>query len=156
MAFVFLNRFLDLCEAIEEGSLDSLDHTDFIDTDIPYEIPLPDTLSIPEPLREEAKEWVLAVSMDQQVEQVLPMDERMVYEASLMGSDGTSAPPCVISGYPVIRNRLDLKRGQAANKEDWNKLVMATKMASTPECQDVLKFITAWCGGLPTMGYNFQ
>ncbi|KAK8378095.1 hypothetical protein O3P69_018808 [Scylla paramamosain] len=156
MAFVFLNRFLDLCEAIEEGSLDSLDHTDFIDTDIPYEIPLPDTLSIPEPLREEAKEWVLAVSMDQQVEQVLPMDERMVYEASLMGNDGASYPPCVISGYPVIRNRLDLKRGQAANKEDWNKLVMATKMASTPECQDVLKFITAWCGGLPTMGYNFQ
>lgn len=70
MAFVFLNRFLDVCEAIEEGSLDSLDHTDFIDTDIPYEIPLPDTLSIPDNLREEAKEWVLAVSMDQQVEQV--------------------------------------------------------------------------------------
>ncbi|KAK4305876.1 hypothetical protein Pmani_022262 [Petrolisthes manimaculis] len=110
MAFVFLNRFLDLCEAIEEGSLDSLDHTDFID--IPYEIPLPDTLSIPDNLREEAKEWVLAVSMDQQVEQILPLDERMVYEASLMGGDSTSFPPCVISGYPVVHNRLDLKRGQ--------------------------------------------
>lgn len=80
----------------------------------------------------------------------------MVYEASLVGNDGTPYPPCVISGYPVIRSRLDLKRGQAANKEDWNKLVMATKMATTPECQDVLKFITAWCGGLPSMGYNFQ
>ncbi|KAK4299690.1 hypothetical protein Pmani_028048 [Petrolisthes manimaculis] len=156
MAFVFLNRFLDLCEAIEEGSLDSLDHTDFIDTDIPYEIPLPDTLSIPDNLREEAKEWVLAVSMDQQVEQILPLDERMVYEASLMGGDSTSFPPCVISGYPVVRNRLDLKRGQAANKEDWNKLVMATKMSSSPEAQDVLKFVTGWCGGVPGMGYNFQ
>ncbi|XP_050690071.1 intraflagellar transport protein 172 homolog [Eriocheir sinensis] len=156
MAFVFLNRFLDLCEAIEEGSLDSLDHTDFLDTDIPYEIPLPDALSIPESLREEAKEWVLAVSMDQQVEQILPQDERMVYEASLVDNEGSTYPPCVISGYPVIRSRLDLKRGQAASKEDWNKLVMATKMATTPECQDVLKFITAWCGGLPTMGYNFQ
>ncbi|KAK7085982.1 hypothetical protein SK128_023173 [Halocaridina rubra] len=156
MAFVFLNRFLDLCEAIEEGSLDSLDHTDFIDTDIPYEIPMPESLSIPDSLREEAKEWVLAVSMDQRVEQVLPLDERMVYEASLIGQDNTVYPACVITGYPVIRSRLDLKRGQAANKEDWNKLIMATKMSNSAHCQDVLKFITAWCGGLPSMGYNFQ
>ncbi|XP_066969064.1 intraflagellar transport protein 172 homolog [Macrobrachium rosenbergii] len=156
MAFVFLNRFLDLCEAIEEGSLDSLDHTDFLETDIPFEIPLPEELSIPEALREEAKEWVLAVSMDQRVEQVLPLDERMVYEASLVGPDNNVYSPCVITGYPVIRNRLDLKRGQAANKDDWNKLIMATKMSNSSECQDVLKFITNWCGGLPSMGYNFQ
>ena len=42
MAFVFLNRYLDLYEAIEERSLDLLDNTDFVDTDIPFEIPLPD------------------------------------------------------------------------------------------------------------------
>ena len=70
MAFVFLNRFLDLCEAIEEGSLDSLEHADFLDTDIPYEIPLPEEVTVPTDQREEAKEWVLAVSMDQSVEQV--------------------------------------------------------------------------------------
>ena len=70
MAFVFLNRFLDLCEAIEEKSLDSLDHSDFLETDIPYEIPLPENATIPEVLKEDAKEWVLAVSMDQTVEQV--------------------------------------------------------------------------------------
>ncbi|XP_076029417.1 intraflagellar transport protein Oseg2 isoform X2 [Oratosquilla oratoria] len=156
MAFVFLNRFLDLCEAIEEGSLNTLDHSDFIETDIPYEIPLPESMVIPEALREEAKEWVLAVSMDQKVEQVLPLDERMVYEASLVGSDGTHYPPCVITGYPVLRSRLDLKHGQVANKEDWNKVIMATKMTNSPECQDVLKFITSWCGGVPNMGYNFQ
>ena len=43
MAFVFLNRYLDLYEAIEERSLDLLDNTDFVDTDIPFEIPLPDS-----------------------------------------------------------------------------------------------------------------
>ena len=42
MAFVFLNRYLDLYEAIEERSLDLLDNSDFVDTDIPFEIPLPD------------------------------------------------------------------------------------------------------------------
>ena len=33
---------------------------------------------------ENVKEWVLAVSMDQKVEQQLPLDERMTYEASLV------------------------------------------------------------------------
>ena len=46
MAFVFLNRYLDLYEAIEERSLDLLDNTDFVGTDIPFEIPLPDSPSL--------------------------------------------------------------------------------------------------------------
>ena len=46
MAFVFLNRFLDICDAIEDGSTDMLDHSDFSDTDIPYDIVLPEDYSI--------------------------------------------------------------------------------------------------------------
>jgi len=30
------------CQAIEEGTLDMIDHSDFQDTDIPFEIPLPE------------------------------------------------------------------------------------------------------------------
>ena len=62
-------RFLDLCETIDEGFLDSLDHSDFLDTSIPFEIPLPEELSVAEAQRE-AKELVLAVIMNQRVEQV--------------------------------------------------------------------------------------
>lgn len=52
------------------------------------------------------KEWVLAVSMDQKVEQQLPLDERMTYEASLVaGKTGTVSPACIISGYPVIGSK---------------------------------------------------
>lgn len=75
MAFIFLNRFLDLTDvsrqavprcwevwpvtncaiswlptlpqAIEEGTLDALDHSDFQDADIPVEVPLPATQHIP-------------------------------------------------------------------------------------------------------------
>ena len=86
MAFVFLNRYLDLYDAIEEGSLDMLDHSDFAETDIPYEVPLPEHPHIAPDEHEAVKEWVLAVSMDQKVEQVLPLDERMTYEASLVSS----------------------------------------------------------------------
>lgn len=75
MAFIFLNRFLDLTDvsrevvprgwefclsravsiswlptlpqAIEEGTLDALDHSDFQDTDIPFEVPLPAKQHVP-------------------------------------------------------------------------------------------------------------
>ena len=47
MAFVFFNRFLDLSEAIEEGSTDMLDNSDFADTDIPFEVPLPEQPYMP-------------------------------------------------------------------------------------------------------------
>lgn len=38
----YINTFCFLFQAIEEGSLDMLDHSDFQDTDIPFEIPLPE------------------------------------------------------------------------------------------------------------------
>ena len=47
MAFVFFNRFLDLSEAIEEGSTDMIDNSDFADTDIPFEVPLPEQPYMP-------------------------------------------------------------------------------------------------------------
>ena len=70
LAFVCWNHFLDLCEAIEEGSLDTIDHSDFAGTDVPFEVPLPPRPSVDATDTESAKEWVLAVSMDQSVEQV--------------------------------------------------------------------------------------
>ncbi|XP_064196298.1 intraflagellar transport protein 172 homolog [Anguilla rostrata] len=158
MAFIFLNRFLDLCDGIEEGNLDALDHTDFQDTDIPFEVPLPAKQHVTEDKREEIRDWVLTVSMDQRLEQVLPKDERDTYEGSLLAlSTGVRSLPCVITGYPVLRNKIEFKRpGKAANKDDWNKFLMATKTTHSPECQDVLKFVSQWCGGLPTTGFSFH
>ena len=57
-------------DAIEERTLDMLDHTDFTDTDIPFEVPLPESPHLGEGDHDAVKEWVLAVSMDQKVEQV--------------------------------------------------------------------------------------
>ncbi|XP_023687337.1 intraflagellar transport protein 172 homolog [Paramormyrops kingsleyae] len=158
MAFIFLNRFLDLSDGIDEGSLDALDHTDFLETDIPYEVPLPARQHVADDKREEIRDWVLTVSMDQRVDQVLPRDERDVYEASLVaGSTGIRSLPCVITGYPVLRSKIEFKRpGMAANKDDWNKFLMATKTTHSTECQDVLKFVSQWCGGLPAAGFSFQ
>lgn len=158
MAFIFLNRFLDLTDAIEEGTLDALDHSDFQDTDIPFEVSLPAKQHVPEAQREEVRDWVLTVSMDQRLEQVLPQDERGTYEASLVAvSTGVRALPCLITGYPILRNKIEFKRpGKAADKDNWNKFLMAIKTSHSPVCQDVLKFISQWCGGLPSTSFSFQ
>ncbi|XP_069742704.1 intraflagellar transport protein 172 homolog isoform X3 [Narcine bancroftii] len=158
MAFIFLNRFLDLSDAIEEGNLDALDHSDFQQTDIPFEIPVPTKQHVLHERREEIRDWVLTVSMDQRVEQVLPADERDTYEASLIAvNTGIRSLPCVITGYPVLRHKIEFKKpGKAANKDDWNKFLMAVKTTHSPECQDVLKFISQWCGGMPSASFSFQ
>uniref|UniRef100_A0A1X7UB13 IF140/IFT172/WDR19 TPR domain-containing protein n=1 Tax=Amphimedon queenslandica TaxID=400682 RepID=A0A1X7UB13_AMPQE len=168
MAFIFYNRFLDLSEAIEEGSLDMIDNSDFVDTDIPFEVPLPEQPFMTEDKREEIKEWVLALSMDRQVEQTLPLDdERQTYVASLT-SPHTGVTfitlhckqlfyVCKLSevqetmymcvGYPVLKQKVEFKRGgRCANKGDWTKFVMNTKASQNEECLDVVHFITKWCG----------
>ncbi|XP_058470061.1 intraflagellar transport protein 172 homolog [Solea solea] len=156
MAFVFLNHFLDLCDAIDEGNLDALDHSDFMDTDIPFEVPVPNKLCVTDVQREQIRDWVLMVSMDQRLEQVLPRDERNSYEASLVDTNtGLRSLPCILTGYPVLRNKIEFS-AKMANKEDWNKFHMATKTTHSPECQDVLKFINQWCGGLPASGFSFN
>lgn len=102
-AFVFLNHFLDLEECIEEGDSTVLDVDDLAVTDFPVEVPLPQKLSLTAEQREEAREWVLAVSMDQKVEQVLPTDHRGVYIGSLTArtTDSGNLQHCILTGYPV-------------------------------------------------------
>lgn len=41
MAFMYLNRYIDLADAIDEENSDLLDNADFLNTDIPFEINLP-------------------------------------------------------------------------------------------------------------------
>ena len=75
MAFVLLNRYLDIADMIEENgdSADAtlLDNTDFEQTDVPYDkLCIPVRPCVSGVLKEQAKEWVLAVSLDQRIEQV--------------------------------------------------------------------------------------
>eukprot|EP00854_Cymbomonas_tetramitiformis_P006568 gene6568-7868_t len=67
MAFVFLNRYLDLSEAMEDpDSSNIIENSDFVNTDIPYDFVLPEKHYVSEEKREEVRDWVLALSMDQQ------------------------------------------------------------------------------------------
>lgn len=134
MAFVFWNHFLDLVDAIEEGDV-NVDHSDLAETDIPSEVPLPSKpyLADEQPnLIEEVRSWILKMSMDSSSTRSLPKDPSRghVYEASLINGNGGCDLPCLVTGYPVTKERmLELRPDRyAANKHDWNKLLMLTKV----------------------------
>lgn len=145
-AFVILNHYLDVCEAIEEGSGNLVDHSDLAATDFPSSVPIPAEQHLKNEmnLHEEVREWVLAVSMDQKVDQVLPTDDRNMYESSLSISD----QPCIICAYPVMgRQPIVFQRShRQANRDAWSKLTVAAKMAPHTDIPEVIEFIEKWCG----------
>lgn len=76
MAFVFLNHFMDIYDAIEDGvgNTADLDNTDFINTDIPLEVELPQHHMISKQGYDDAREWILAASMDPDIQQVVELE----------------------------------------------------------------------------------
>lgn len=65
-AFVLLNRYLDLYDAIEDPDSASLDNTHFEGTDIPspYDVPLPEKNFLNAQQKDEVGDWVLEKNMD--------------------------------------------------------------------------------------------
>ncbi|VDN41704.1 unnamed protein product [Gongylonema pulchrum] len=98
LAFVLLNHYLDLCDAIEDQDPSAVDSSIFEGTDIPQEVPLPETKYTTDEEHEDVKEWVLAISVEQSMERSLPTDSAGNFEASLTDADGTTHPACIISG----------------------------------------------------------
>ncbi|XP_026827198.1 intraflagellar transport protein 172 homolog isoform X2 [Ooceraea biroi] len=150
-AFVFLNHFLDLEECIEEeGDGNVLDVDDLRVSDFPLEVPLPERLGVAADQREEAREWVLAVSMDQKIEQGLPVDQRGVYVGSLTSptNSGTLLQQCVITGYPVRGPVVKFEEtNRVADRDDWTKLVHTARQAPLDSpLNDILVFLQEWCG----------
>jgi len=130
MAFFFLNRFLDIADAIDDPENAQIDNTDFMDTDIPspYDLDMPETGCLQASQIEEIRDWVLGWSMDQNVSQ--KSDTRKcekckqdVYAASLScNSCKHTSEPCVVSGYPVARaSTVQCTNCRCtANRDDWN------------------------------------
>ncbi|GMH58994.1 hypothetical protein TrRE_jg3276, partial [Triparma retinervis] len=127
LAFMLLNRYVDLIEAIEEGDMSGIDNADFADaTNVPFDTQLPTYFYLPShDAREEVRDWVLSICMDNSIEQQLPRQgesEGTVY-AGLFASN---KPTCIVTGYPVSsRDQINVNNS-IANKKDWNALVAKT------------------------------
>jgi intraflagellar transport protein 172 len=134
LAFVLLNRYVDITEAIDEGDASLIDNSDFADaTNVPVidNAILPSTHYISnESKREEVRDWVLGVCVDAKIEQQLPTeaDARGTVYEGLFASD---LPCCVVTGYPVQKQLIEVGTGTAnvakASKRDWNMYVRTFK-----------------------------
>lgn len=144
MSFFFLNRFLDISDAIEDPENAAIDNSDFVDTDIPspYDLDLPEEVCISRPQVEEVRDWVLGWSMDQNVQQKMdarPCDKCRVdiYIGTLVCNlCQTTYEPCAVTGYPVLkRTRVECSNCKAAaNRDDWNNW-LSTFNKKCPWCE---------------------
>lgn len=137
LAFFFLNRFLDVSDAIEDPDNAEIDNSDFLQTDIPspYEVELPEKPWVSADVAEEVRDWVLQGAVDNSVDQELSKracDQcgTQTYTASLECHQCKhKSEPCVVTGYPVLRSERTECRtcGAPANREDWNAWVAVFK-----------------------------
>lgn len=88
------------------------------------------------------------------------MDDRNLYESSLSSMNYAEASnvPCVVTGYPVIGNRgkkvVEFKNpGKAANRDDWNTLMLTAKASMESHLNDLITFINDWCGNIPSVSF---
>ncbi|XP_026731686.1 intraflagellar transport protein 172 homolog isoform X2 [Trichoplusia ni] len=139
-AFVLLNRCLDLAEAADDDSAHLLDYTDFECTDWSRTPLLLESGCVRGGALEDAREWVLAVSMDQAVEQTLPVDSRGMYASSVADSEAC----CVITGYPLGSRLVTFTNGRCANREWWSRCAGAARAGGAAAA--LLRVLDAWCG----------
>ncbi|CAI2386632.1 unnamed protein product [Moneuplotes crassus] len=146
MAFLFFKRYLDLAEAIEDpDNAPFEDNADFEGTDIPspFDIPLPESNLMGEDEREEIRDWVLQIQMDDNIDTTLNMrpDEDYggeIYEATLVNpNNGEQYDPCIVSGYPLLRSNMITCKfcNKGAIREYWNEYV--TVAQKCPWCKSI-------------------
>ncbi|XP_024531630.1 intraflagellar transport protein 172 [Selaginella moellendorffii] len=142
MAFVYLNDYLDIAESIELQTGECTFDTSGLDTsDIPRSFPVPQKHYLEENQREQVRDWLIQLSMDQQVEPVLPTRScdrcsGEIYEASLTCFYcKLESKPCCVTGYPVLQHSQSCKYCEMpANRSDWNNYIQRFK--TCPWCRE--------------------
>nr|PIM01827.1 putative intraflagellar transport protein 172 [Toxoplasma gondii COUG] len=142
MAFFFWNRFLDIADAIDDGSK-SLPSADFEISDIPSpeDLCVPGSHCMPSAKVEETRECVLAWSVDRSVSPAL--NKRSCRACGFSRYEATLSCPkcletdeqCVVTGYPVERDSAVKCSSchSAANRTDWHAFIRLTKKC--PWCE---------------------
>ncbi|PIO73295.1 hypothetical protein TELCIR_04732, partial [Teladorsagia circumcincta] len=142
LAFLLLNHYLDLVDAIDEGDASLVDYSAFEGTDIPAEVPLPESPWVEGSVHEEIKEWVLATSVDDGASRDLKLDSRGLFEATIE-ANGQKWPECIITGYPITRTRVDFG-DLSADKDNLNRFLIAIKTSPTDQLINVQEFMSKW------------
>eukprot|EP00771_Trimastix_marina_P004067 gnl/Trimastix_PCT/799.p1 GENE.gnl/Trimastix_PCT/799~~gnl/Trimastix_PCT/799.p1 ORF type:complete len:453 (+),score=183.16 gnl/Trimastix_PCT/799:863-2221(+) len=143
-AHVFFNRYLDLTEVIEDPDTGMLENSDFVKTDIPFDLSaLPEHPCNPPEVMEEIRDWVVDVSMRQTESCTLqtmrcPKCRADIYEGTLVCPEcSMHFEPCVVTGYPISpTHRTECAScHMPAAKHPWNQWIAQNKTCP-------------WCGAL--------
>jgi len=128
LAFVLLNRYIDIVEAIDDG----IDAVDSSDSDVaessltsPFQMPRSHSI-VDEQDREEVRNWVLSACMDTDIEQQLP-PAHAATGTIYAGLYVYEVPHCIVTGYPVQPWEAITVHAKVANKIDYNQYVRVTK-----------------------------
>jgi intraflagellar transport protein 172 len=129
LAFMLLNRYVDITDAIESQDASFLDNSEYHDTDaVPLNGPLPTSQYLKsEDAREEVRTWVLSVVTDSKIEQRFPAREQSrnsLYE----GLFNSTRPTCIVTGFPVHPADMLEVNNSVANRRDWNAYVQKARV----------------------------
>eukprot|EP00595_Chromulina_sp_UTEXLB2642_P000435 CAMPEP_0196761570 /NCGR_PEP_ID=MMETSP1095-20130614/859_1 /TAXON_ID=96789 ORGANISM="Chromulina nebulosa, Strain UTEXLB2642" /NCGR_SAMPLE_ID=MMETSP1095 /ASSEMBLY_ACC=CAM_ASM_000446 /LENGTH=1006 /DNA_ID=CAMNT_0042111301 /DNA_START=2197 /DNA_END=5217 /DNA_ORIENTATION=+ len=129
LAFMLLNRYVDITEAMDTNDTSFLDNSEYNIIDgVPLNGPLPPSHYISdEDIREEERTWVLSIVTDSSIEQKFPRREQTrntLYE----GLYHYDRPACIVTGYPIHPADLLDINNSVANRKDWNTLVSKIKI----------------------------
>jgi hypothetical protein len=146
-AFVFLNAFLDIFEAIQDGNAASLDLSDLSETGIYLKFPLParDAVYVGEMAVEQVKEWVLEAAMQQNISQEVSTRScsncgKDIFAGQLACSQCWHvADSCAVTGWPIsVGDKVETKGTfkVKASRADFNTYVQqygACPVSGTPQ-----------------------
>eukprot|EP00672_Neobodo_designis_P025471 CAMPEP_0174835280 /NCGR_PEP_ID=MMETSP1114-20130205/5324_1 /TAXON_ID=312471 /ORGANISM="Neobodo designis, Strain CCAP 1951/1" /LENGTH=1775 /DNA_ID=CAMNT_0016069225 /DNA_START=364 /DNA_END=5691 /DNA_ORIENTATION=+ len=137
-AYIFLNRFTDIADAIDDGepTSEAFENLDFTMTDYPMIYQLPEQPTISEDDGAEARDWVLAKASETSFAAALPTMQdlrsgQQVYVGALQPPGSSEKyEACAVTGLPVLPSRPKLRCkncNRAAQQDSWNRFVGAFK-----------------------------
>jgi intraflagellar transport protein 172 len=127
-AIVYYNAFIDITDVIREGDLfreNAIDHQNFEQTDVPANMCLRATASVPDSTISQINDWLLEKSVSDEFEPQLPLAAcpkcgRQIYAATLKCPFcKTVFDFCHITGYPVINPTKCTACAVVSNRADW-------------------------------------
>ena len=107
IAYVFLNRFVDITNKIEDHDTSPLDNSDFVSTDFPFNFPIPETPSVEKAQYDAANSWVVSKALDASVSANLPTipcpkSGVEMFVGSILAPSGVKHEECAITSFPVL------------------------------------------------------
>lgn len=147
-AFVYLNRFVDLSDVIDDPDNVNIDNSDFVDTDIPlpYDVQMPSRHACSEKGVEEIREWVLEKALELSTQTLAQRNcehcgKKTYFAALTCHACKATAESCCVTGFPVSKKANTYVQCKAcqrpAHRNDWNMWV--EKMKVCPWCSSVQK-----------------